>query len=478
MKTKSRPSLINIQRRNWLKSAGFAAASGSLLGTLGGLQRAQAAASGDDYKALVCIYLDGGADCFNLLIPTDAGNDPVSGHANYAEQRGGVYSMDTNPGGMAIARSEVLSLNGQSFGLHPGMEQMQSLFNGNRLAAVANVGSLLEPVAKPAIEAGTARLPDQLFSHSDQNLQWHKAWADAQEPKGWFGRAADLLESMNSNTSPSMNISIHGNNVLQVGDSVVPYSMSPNGPEGLDVGYDEVGSPRIQNTVEAIMAESAHLFGVEYSTIKARAIENFELLSAALRAQIISDNETQFTPIFNPPGADDNYLSSQLEMVARMIDLRDTVGACRQTFFVNLGGWDTHDGQLRDLPNLTRMLSDAMGRFDQALGLLGLRNDVTTFTMSEFSRTLNSNGNGTDHGWGGHQFVMGGAVNGGQIYGQMPQLILEGPEDIDRGRLIPTLAVEQFAATLASWFGVGAGDLNTVFPNLNRFASSDLGFMG
>jgi len=477
MNKKTRPSPLHMQRRSLLKSAGFAAVSSSLLGTLGGLQRAQAAAGGSDYKALVCIYLDGGADCFNLLIPRDAGNDPVSGHANYAEQRGGVYDMDTNPGGMGVARSDILSLNGQSFGLHPGMEGMQSLFNANRLAAVANVGSLLEPVNKTVIESGTAKLPAQLFSHSDQNLQWHKAWADAQEPKGWFGRAADLLESLNDMTSPSMNISIHGNNVLQVGNNVVPYSMTPNGPEGLEVGHDEVGAPRIQNTVEAIMAESGHLFGVEYSTVKARAIENFEVLSAALDAQIITDNQTQFTPIFHPAGAEDNYLSNQLEMVARMIDVRSTVGASRQTYFVNLGGWDTHDGQIRDLPNLTRMLSEAMSRFDEALGLLGLGNDVTTFTMSEFSRTLNSNGNGTDHGWGGHQFVMGGAVNGGQIVGQMPQLILEGPQDVDRGRMIPTLAVEEYAATLARWFGVANGDLDTVFPNLNRFGSSDLGFM-
>lgn len=474
-------SKILLRRRHFLQSAATAAVSGSLLGTMGILQRAQAAAAGTDYKALVCVYLDGGADSFSLIAPNLFSSDPSQDHAVYAESRSGVYDPLGNPGGMAIAQSELLPLTGggAGYGLHPGMEGMQSLFNSGKLATIANVGSLIEPVTKLGIENQTARLPPQLFSHSDQTAQWEKAYANSVEPKGWFGKVADRVQSLNSSPSPSMNISLTGNNLLQVGSNVLPYSVDryrvdpaapadpgDGGPIGLFTGYADAAAARA--TVETIMATSAHTFGAEYSAIKNRAIENYDLISGALESV---PNLTAFSPY------PDDEFQQQLHMVARMIAIRSSLGACRQTFVVRLGGWDTHDSQNADVPELAQRLSDGLAAFYQATVDLGVESSVATFSFTEFSRTLNSNGMGTDHGWGGHQFVMGGAVSGGQIVGTMPNLTLEGPSDLGRGRLFPTQSVEQYAATLATWFGVDASDLNLVFPNIGNFGSNNLGFM-
>ncbi|MDJ0654712.1 MAG: DUF1501 domain-containing protein [Xanthomonadales bacterium] len=462
-----------LSRRRFLQAAALSAVSGSMLGTTGLLQRAQAAATlgtkGSGYRALVCILLEGGADSYNMLVPRLAGTgNPATDYNVYTQTRQNMavgYNEQNgtwNPG-------SILTLNGTDMGLNPDMPGMQSLFNSNRLAVVANVGSMIEPVTKSQILGGSANLPPQLFSHSDQSVQWQKAHSDSVENRGWFGRVADLLSSMNA-PGPSMNISVIGNNVIQVGQSVFPYSIGTDGPVGIDTGWDPDGN-RLA-TVEALMATADNIYASEHAVIKGRAQDNFEMINAAL------DAATPLATVFP-----DTWLGQQLHMVARMIGIRSALGVSRQTFVVGNWGWDTHDGQNANLPGLLQDLDGAAAAFDAALqelnapGQNNVSSNVTTFTQTEFSRTLNSNGNGTDHGWGGHQFVMGDAVAGGQIYGTLPDLTLEGPDDIDRGRIVPTLSVEQYAATLASWLGVQSGDLANVFPNLGNFSSSDLGFM-
>ena len=411
------------------------------------------------------MYLDGGADTHNLLIPREDNNDPVSGYNTYFDSRGGgpAGQGSNQPNGMAIARNQILSLNGQSsFGFNPAMTGMRTLWNDGNLAAIANIGGLRRPVT-PTEAANGIGVPAQLFSHSDQAKQWHQGWVNNPMPNGWFGRVADQVDSMNTQSSLSMNISIAGNNVMQVGDTVVPYGVGTYGPSGLDLPWGDPGTDML-NVVDTLMTQSNHLFAAEYSAIKSRAMDNYTLLSGLLDAQ------QDPLPDFRSPFVGmDNWLAAQLEMVARMIALRNDLNVSRQTFFVSLGGWDTHNGQLDDLPVLIATLDEALSAFYDSTVRLGVANDVTTFTTSEFGRTLNSNGEGTDHAWGGHHFVMGGDIAGGQIFGNMPNLIIDGPQDFGRGRLVPEIAVEQMAAPMATWFGVPSGELDTVFPNLNEF---------
>lgn len=458
-----------LDRRAFLRRACYAGMSASAFGTLGLLQRANAAAvnraKGADYKALVCVYLDGGADTHSLLIPREASSDPVTGHNTYFESRGGgpAAQGSNQANGMAIARDDILGLNGEpSFGFNPGMTGMRSLWNNGNLAAIANIGGLLRPVT-PTQAADGIGIPPQLFSHSDQSKQWHQGWADNPQPTGWFGRVADQVDALNSQSAISMNISIAGNNIMQVGDSVVPYGVDADGPAGLDLPSGDAGTEML-NVVDTLMTQSNHLFAAEYSAIKSRAMDNYVLLSELLDVQQdpLPDFRTPFQGL-------DNSLAAQLEMVARLIALRNDLNVSRQTFFVSLGSWDTHNGQLDDLPVLIAALDEALAAFYDSTVRLGVAGDVTTFTTSEFGRTLNSNGEGTDHAWGGHHFVMGGAVDGGRIFGTMPDLTIDGPQDLGRGRLVPTIGVEQLAAPIATWFGVPNSELGTVFPNLHEF---------
>ncbi|MEM9533388.1 MAG: DUF1501 domain-containing protein [Pseudomonadota bacterium] len=465
-----------LTRRNLFKAAGFAAVSGSALGTLGLLQRAQAAATQkgfSDYRALVCVRLDGGMDSYNMLLPrlTGTGN-PATDYNVYTETRSNM-SVGYDDASGTFNPSSILTLNNTDMGFSPEMPGVRGLYQSGDVALVSNVGTMIEPVTKAQIEAGGAALPAQLFSHSDQSIQWSKAWSDSQLNRGWFGRVADLISPLNTFQSPSMNVSVVGSNLLQVGNLVQPYSISTDGPIGIQTGWDPNGD-RL-TAVESIIATSSNLFAQEYSRVKERAQDNYDLIAGALEA--LGTDEELFGAAVANSFPTESFFFDQLRIVARMIAVRNSLQVERQTFVVELGGFDTHDAQLANLPALMQELDTGLTAFNAAIDALGVHNNVTTFTQTEFSRTLNSNGNGTDHGWGGHQIVMGGAVNGGQIFGQLPDLTLDGPEDIDRGRIIPALSVEQYAATLASWFGVTNGDMDTVFPNLGNFNQSNLGFM-
>jgi uncharacterized protein (DUF1501 family) len=429
----------------------------SSYGLLGALQRAQAGTldCSSDYRALVCVFLDGGADSYNMVVPMASGTgNPSTDYDTYLQSRSN----------MAEAQGSLLSVGDGTFGLNPAFSALQPLYQSGNMAVVPNVGSLIEPVTKAQWEAGSVSLPPQLFSHSDQQIQWQTAHADSLLNQGWCGRVADLMHATcNGGSSLSMNISVVGSNVLQVGDSSVPYSIGTNGPIGLGLGYDPLDERRA--VVEALMASNSHLFESEYGAVKQRALDNFDLINASLTN--LGDLETAFPQFGTTPSS----LGRQLRIVAAMIAIRTALGANRQTFVVRIGGWDTHDNQIADLPARMQDLSDSMAAFYDATAQSPDINssEVTTFSFSEFSRTLNSNGNGTDHGWGGHQIVLGDAVSGGQIYGPMPDLTIDGPEDTGRGRIIPTMSVEQYVAPLAGWFGVPSGDLGTVFPNLGNF---------
>ena len=462
-----------MKRRDFLRrSLGTFAGLGAYgaAGTLGNLKLLGAAMGAEhlgkgipDFKALVCIFQYGGNDPFNTIIPRDSAT-----HANYSASRGPLAISQATAAALPL-NPAVAPAGGGQYGLHPGMGRLQSLFNGGQCAVVANVGPLLHPITKSQYQNETVPIPPQLFSHDDQAHQWQTAWPDSATSTGWAGRMADALIDANSSSQVSMCMSLSGSNTLQVGNVVQPYFVGANGLDSVFFVENEWNQQR-RDTFLAIQQlaqqQNAHVFERTYAGIMDRALTNHDLIQAALAS----------TPA---PSAvfPDNFLGAQLRMVARMISIRAALGMQRQIFFVSDGGYDTHDDQLAQHSTLLPNVSECLGAFYDATVELGVANDVTAFTASDFGRTLSVNGDGTDHGWGSHHFVVGGGVNGGRFYGTMPSLVNEGPDDAGWGQIIPTTAVDQHAATLARWFGVSPGNLADVVPNIGNFGSSDLGFM-
>lgn len=451
-----------LSRRQLLKRCG-ALTLGSTAGmaTLSQLQLAHAQTNaGDDYKALVCVFLFGGNDAFNMLVPREQS----------------VYDVYANTRqNLAVARGDLLPINAGSqaysdFGLHPEMSEVQSLYNNGKLAFLANVGSLIEPVSKVDYLARNIELPPQLFSHNDQQGFMQSLQSNAGR-NGWAGRAADMLSVVNNNPSLSMNISLSGSNLWQSGNQIVPYSVSPEGVEKLSfVSRSATDARDIARTqaLENILAQShSHRFTNAYSSALSNSWNLSDEVSAALES--IDALATEF-----PEG---NRLASALRMTAQMIAARDVLDVKRQTFFIGMGDFDTHGAQLDRHPELLAQLSSALQAFYNATVEMGLSDKVTTFTASDFGRTLTSNGDGTDHAWGSHQLIVGDAVQGGDIYGTMPSLAIDSNDDIGEGRIIPTTAMDQYGATLSGWFGLDASNYADVFPNLANFNTSDLGFM-
>jgi uncharacterized protein (DUF1501 family) len=455
-----------MKRRDFLQRALCATASSALFTHFAGkLSIAHAAAMsggrllGGGYRALVCVYLYGGNDAFNMMVPTDSG-----GYQQYESARGA----------LAIAQGDLLPLDplvaptgGGTFGLTPAMPLMRNLFNQAQspLAIAANIGALLYPITKAEYQAESVPVPAQLFSHSDQTVTWQQPNADANTRRGWGGRLADLFHESNSNQQLSMNISIDGENVFQAGDEVIPYYVGTNGAEGLDFVGDW---PPGRRQVFLALRDAAHGNALQrqYASVMRRSMDNEVMINEAL------DNESALTTSFP-----DTHLGRQLRMIARLINVRAALQMQRQIFFVGLGGFDTHDNQLSDQAEQLAELDGALAAFHAATVEMSLADSVTTFTASEFGRTTSVNGDGTDHGWGSHHLIMGGAVNGRRIYGTPPNLSVGGPDDADWGQIIPTTSVDQYAATLARWYGVPPGDMGTVFPNIGRFNTPDLGFM-
>lgn len=516
----------HADRRRFLRqtSAALCAGAGAaLMPGLGLIGQALASTRGGlpGYKALVCVYLAGGNDSFNLLVPRDSIN-PGSRYSTYRDSRGGVYNANTNPFGLALDFNALLDIGtppGQAtaFGLHPQAADyvvtrngqnynhpgLATLFAQQRLAFVANVGPLVQPTSLTQFNAG-APIPPQLYSHSDQELQWNLGTTSASVQHGWGGRAMDLIDPGGLPIlSPC--ISVAGNTRYQVGSSVFPYQMSPStGVTQLTnfTGGFNFGDQRRAALDELLAQSSPHLLTQEYRAVLSRSRQLASLLQAALNSSAgrITTPYDYVGGTPPNPGANSypnanvrvlgndysNQLLDQLRMVARMIKVsRDPlagVDQSRQIYYVRLDGFDTHGDQMDLHPLLLGRLTQAIGWFWQAMGEINAQNDVTLFTMSDFGRTLSSNGDGTDHAWGGVQFAVGGAVSGGQIYGRYPRLVANANNDAEqdwsfgRGQYIPSSASDQMAATLARWLGVGAGDLATVFPNLGNF-SGPLGFL-
>jgi uncharacterized protein (DUF1501 family) len=428
----------------------------------------KAGAVASDYKALVCIFLSGGNDASNVIIPND------SGYSGYASAR----SV------LALPQSVLLPLtprnsDGRAWGLHPSLAEVHGLFNAGRLALLTNVGTLVEPTTKAQYNARTVKLPPQLFSHNDQQVQWQSSVPDQPFRTGWGGRMADLVNSLNSNSQASMSVTLNGFNNLQVGSEVVQLAVQPasaNSPKGGSVVFTNTAgannSVRYAAQKDLFGGANANLFASAFGSLSSDAIGTSELLGS-----VLSSAPTLATTFPN------TSLANQLKSIAYLISIAGGMNLKRQVFFARIGGWDTHADQVDANTavgahaNLLQQVSQAMNAFYDATVELGCADRVTTFTASDFGRTYSSNGDGTDHGWGAHHLVMGGAVNGGDIYGRMPTLTIGGPDDTAQGRWIPTTSVDEYGATLARWFGVSATNLSVAFPNIGRFANPNLGFV-
>lgn len=517
--TMKHPVRFDASRRLFLgQSAMFGALGGAgapLAMNLAALGSAHAQAAGD-YRALVCIFLFGGNDAYNMVLPTDAGS-----FANYTAVRNqapesiALLAPNTAPNAAAAVGTParlggVLSIaprtpQGRTFALHPLMGSLRTLFDTERrLAIVPNVGPLVIPTSKPQYGQSNHPKPASLFSHNDQQNTW-QALAPEGATQGWGGLLADMLVSRNARPVFTA-ISCSGSAVWLAGQQVRQYQVSTNG--AIRMGVD--GSGRVYNSADVGAAmqrivsrsRSTHLLEADMAAVADRSLDAELALRNALKPA--SD------PLFGTAPASGTYnanadprlmyanpltgtnaanpLAQQLQIVARMIDAAAHVdiGANRQVFFVSMGGFDTHDAQNRGQADLMARLAHGLGYFDATLGLMGARNRVTTFTASDFGRTFTSNGDGTDHGWGSHHFVMGGAVNGGDIYGPFPVLGAKNAnnnnfdssdDQLGNGALLPKTAVAQMGATLGRWFGASEQQLQEIFPRLGEFNTSNLGFM-
>lgn len=471
------------QRRHFLRRAsalGFSAASlAAINGKLPLISAAAAACpSAADYKALVCVFLFGGSDSFNLFVPRDQAR-----YNQYARVRGN----------LAIARGSLVPANDGTqgeFGFHPSLSRLGNLYNQGKLAVISNVGTLVKPTSKDeyleSVASGDlSMLPQDLFAHDAQQNEWQTAARIADNREfGWGGGIASRLERCNGNSTLAPGFSIAGTNIWQTYGNSTYVRLSETGDLKPMLGYEQVSAGRIPdfaredavdrlNEILEASRTSSHLLEREAAATIGRSIESSRKLEQAVNANLI-----------NTPFNQNNHLAAQMEQVARLIKARGELGMTRQVFFVGLGGWDTHTSQNNRLPALLSDLDDALSSFYTAIDSeLGVAESVTTFTASDFGRTLTSNGDGTDHGWGGHYFVMGDSVDGGRIHGRMPSYELGGPDDSknpDRnpaGRIIPTLSVNQYGATLTKWMGVSDAELSTIFPDLNNFNQRDVGFM-
>ncbi len=445
-------------RRHFLKTATQFTAVGAaapIALNLAGIQAA-AAQTVDDYRALVCVFLFGGNDQTSTVVPFDSAE-----FSRLVTARGSI----ARPAADFISLGNVASQGNRSFALAKELSPLADLYGKSKLAIVANVGPMYTPLTKAQYNAGAAGVPPQLFSHNDQQSVWQSSGVEG-ATIGWGGRFGDLLASKNTSNPLFTSVSINGTAVFLYGKTVQQFQLDSGGPatvSSLDRLYGSTDAGAALR--EIITASPSPLFESHLGEITRRSLSANQTLKdkLALAAPLAT--------VFD----ETNSLAKQLRMVARLISARQSLGLGRQVFFVGMGGFDSHSGLVQDLPGLHTKVANAMASFYAATVELGVANQVTTFTASDFGRTLASNGDGSDHGWGGHQFVMGGAVKGGTIVGNYPTVALGTDEDLGRGRLLPTTSTSQLAATLGSWFGVPAGSLADALPHINNFTVKDLG---
>ena len=459
---------MNSRRKFILQSSALTAVSAlSTLDGMGLMNAFAQSAPASDYKALVCVFLFGGNDGNNTVIPRD-----TEAYNAYAAARGGPSAS----GGLAIPQSSLVPINPRSlaagFGLHPALSDLKTVWDAGKLAVLANVGPLVEPVTKADYLSGRKNLPQSLFSHSDQQSQWQSSVSDQLSSTGWGGRLADVARTFNGSSTLPMITSVSGSPLFSVGTGSNVVAIPVTGRFGLNgFGNSAYSTNRLGALKNLLLLTSGNNFVSEADNVFAQAINAANVINP-----VIAANSTTVSAAF--AGASSS-IASQLLQVAKLIEARNTLGLKRQIFFVSLGGFDTHSAQINDQDDLFAKLGPAMKAFYDATVALGVANQVTTFTMSDFGRTLKpASGGGSDHAWGSHHFIMGGAVKGGDFYGTFPTLALSGPDDAGyEGRWIPTTSVDQYAATLATWLGVSSAELSLVTPNIGRFATPNLGFL-
>jgi uncharacterized protein (DUF1501 family) len=447
---------MSIRRRSFIKYASMAAA-----GNLAGLRSFGAmnalAATANDYKALVCIFLYGGNDANNMVVPYD-----TTGYTDYSTIRAG----------LALPQASLLTLNAlPTFSLHPSLPEVQTLFNNGNAAIIANVGTLIAPVTRASYLKGTT-VPSNLFSHPDQQEEWQNAATDASTPTGWAGRISDVMNgAYNAGATIPMVTSVAGDTLFCNGVSTTPVSVSPGNLGNASCSEGAACAARLSAAQSLITLPSGVSLVTQDDGITSNAYKYASVLTAATASA-----SSPLKTVFPKTG-----LGAQLQQIAQLIQVRSALNVQRQIFFCGIGNFDTHSSQLALQATLLSQISPAMSAFYNATVEMGIQSDVTSFTMSDFARTFQPNSNtGTDHAWGSHHFAFGGAVKGGKMYGTYPTLALGGPDDSgSNGRWIPTTSSVQYAATLASWFGVPAAQLPTVFPNLTNFtaATQNLGFV-
>ncbi len=449
-------------RRQFLKRSlvsTLGSASFLSLNTQFNLANAQVS-NNNDYKALVCVFLYGGNDAFNMLIPR--ANDS---YATYAATR------------LAFARPQqdllpLTPLNSVAtdVGLAPEMPKLQNLFQQQKLAFIANVGTLMAPTTQQDYINNRVPLPPQLFSHNDQQNLVMSLQASKRQ-QGWASRMADLMQEVNSHENLAMGISLSGENLWQRGGIQSPYAMNAGGVSTywhLQPGNTEEWSINRNRAYDALLGQQqSHLFSSVFANTQRRSIDLGIELNDALST----------IPAPNTIFDNDSRLAAMLKTVAHLIAAREKLGMSRQTFFVGIGDYDTHGDQVNRHPALMAELNHSLSAFYDATVELGVSDKVTTFTASDFGRTLTSNGDGTDHGWGSHHMVLGDAVDGGKIFGELPELAIGSIDDIGEGRIIPTTAMDQYAATLAGWYGLSPSQIAETFPTLSNFNVADLGFL-
>jgi len=463
-----------IARRAFLQCTGqlamMGAASSYALG-LAGIGEAAAFSNAGGYKALVCVFLYGGNDHGNTLIPFDQAN-----YARYASIRGQAGSEQA--AGIALARASLANTvlqapSGQTltdninYALAPTMPRLKALYDQGAMAPMLNVGPLIAPLTRTQYDNGSVPRPAKLFSHNDQQSTWQSS-APEGSPTGWGGRMGDLALTSNTNSMFTA-INATGNAVFLSGRTAVPYQVSPAGA----TLFNPVQTGRLFNSTVASQAlgtllrtGTGNVMAADYARFNDRSLQYGGFVNDALRTVSLT---TSF--------GTGNRLADQLRIVAQLIAARSRLAVTRQVFLVSLGGFDNHDGLIGTHDGLLGQVDFAIDAFYRATVELGVADNVTTFTASDFGRTLQSNGDGSDHGWGAHHFIVGGGVRGGRFYGRAPQVSLTSNDQVGQGRLLPTTSVDEYSATLAQWFGVSASELPSVAPNIGRFASPDLGFM-
>jgi uncharacterized protein (DUF1501 family) len=511
-------------RRHFLQATGAVAVAAPVATAfglqLGAFSAATSQVAGSGYKAIVCIFQLGGNDSNNTVLASDTdswnrywaarntGSDPIAlmpvGTApvavgatssvtgrvsalNKPEAWGGILPIVSRTAQAVPAGTNATS---RTIGLHPMLAPMLPLYNQGRLAVIANVGSLIEPITKAQFQANSRRKPVNLFSHNDQQAVWQSGLTEGVR-KGWGGQFGDLLASGNGTNSLYTAMSTAGNTVFLAGQSIIQYQVSTGSTPAVRINSATAtslfGSTVAPAKISEVIQDTGFTanMGSDYASVVRRSMGAATALNTAATGALVVAIPPP--PVYTNPitgNVETNSLSVQLQTVARMIAAAPALGLTRQVFYVAVGGHDSHDFQNVAQPNNLAKLAQAMATFDATLANIGgvdMRTSVTTFTASDFSRTFNTNGDGTDHAWGGHHFVMGGAVKGGDIYGQYPTIGVDlgtfRNPDMINGYSIPTTSVDQYAATIGSWFGVSNSDLGVIFPNLRNFAVPNLGFM-